>query len=429
MQNTYGQTAQDMLLLLGQDFDWGQSLSSPKGTSQANPTPYTSTATELTPTLEQANSLSLITHETNPLVQAEDSSQQVGVKNAIPDPALPRPKRADGSQHLPETSRSPTKPYMKDCIHQLSDLCLNLYECSQSWYPDTTAFGSLSKDFSIPSSTVSSCKGSSTGNNMHGFQGVVGADAAFNASQDFIQILQSSSANTNVPATTSPEFSGYGTPFSPPSHQGKRMSVDTDPWLGRAFPSASSSSSNFAHAADSAPHDGTAILLTLTCYLRLLHMYEPLVRSILRQQQQLRSSDIHHMVDVRVGNFSASSSSELRIVLLVQIISHLLNRIEGAIRRRLSATAHSQHREHTSSTQHFRPTTSHGGGHGRNFSASSTSTYVNGLSQNSSSDSPMTTEMAGNAFGAVLDEMGNLESNIRKDLDSLKSLLQDSLMV
>ena len=317
---------------------------------------------------------------------------------------------------------------MKDYIHQLSDLCLSLCQCSKSRHSTETAFGSRSDSPSIPSFTLPSSMGSSSDSNMHGFQGFVGVDTAFSASQDFIQILQSSAAKCPTPAIGLPDFSVYDTP-SQSSHQGTRMAVDTDFWLGQALTSASSSSNHFAQANDSASYDGTEILLTLTCYLRLLHMYEPLVRSILRQQQQLRSSDIPHILDVRVGTFSPSSSSELRIFLLVQIISHLLNRVDRAIRKTLLPAAHSPYQEQNPSPkQRLRQTKSNGGGCGGNFGASLASSYGDNISQNSDSESPVTTETAGGAFGAVLDEMGNLESNLRKDLNSLKSLLQDSLM-
>lgn len=428
LQDTYAQTAQEVLLSTGQHSDPGQPLSLPRGMGQANPVPAISTATRVTPTLKHVNPLSLFGQQTNTFTPAATFPQQIEVENQTADPALPGPEHAGGGQHQPERSGFSTEPYMKDYIHQLSDLCLSLYQCSKSRHPTETAFESLSNSPSIPSFALPSSMGSSPDSNLHGFQGVVGADVAFSASQDFIQILQSSAAKSHTPAIRLPDISVYDTP-SQSSHQGTRMAVDTDFWLGQAFTSASSSSNHFAHATDPALYGGTEILLTLTCYLRLLHMYEPLVRSILRQQQQLRSADIPHILDVRVGTFSPSSSSELRVFLLVQIISHLLNRIDRAIQKTLSPVSHSPYREQNPSPkQRLRQTMSNGGGYGGNFGASSASSYVDSISQNSDSESPVTTEMAGGAFGAVLDEMGNLESNLRKDLNSLKSLLQDSLM-
>ena len=398
----------------------GQPLSLPRGVGQANPVLAISTATRVTPTPKHGNPLSLFGQQTDPLTPAAISPQQIDVENVTADPAFPGPEHAGVGQHQAE--RSPTEPYMKDYIHQLSNLCLSLCQCSKSRQPTETAFGSLSDSPSIPSFALPPSMGSSSDSNLHEFQGVVGVDTALSASQDFIQILQSSAAKFHTPAIGLPDFSVYDTP-SQSSQQGTRMAVDTDFWLGQAFTSASSSSNRIAS------YDGTEILLTLTCYLRLLHMYEPLVRSILQQQQELRSSDIPHILDVRVGTFSPSSSSELRVFLLVQIISHLLNRIDRTIRKTLSPAAHSPYRgQNPSPKQRLRQTMSNGGGYGGNFGASLASSYGDNISKNSDSESPMTTEMAGGAFGAVLDEMGNLESNLRKDLNSLKSLLQDSLM-
>lgn len=426
-QETHRQSAQEILLSLGDNMDWIQSLSSPKGMSQANPIPPISTTSAFAPTPEHVNPQSFLAQETHPLASGEPSSQKIDVQNSTSGSALPGPEHAAGSQTQPERSGSSTEPYMKNCIRQLSDLFMKLYEFSKTCLP-TTAVDS-SSDTSSKHAAVSSSRDSSSESNVHSFEGALGADAAFSASEDFVQILLSLSGSSHTRASTVPDISGYGPPFTQHSHHDARMTPDTDSWLGQAFPSVLSSSSNLMHDADSAAHDGTAILLTLTCYLRLLHIYEPLVRSILRQQQQLRSSDIPHMVHVRVGTFSPSSSSELRVVLLVQIISHLLNRIERAMRKSLLPRLHPQHQEHNaSSTQRFWSTMTNGIGRARELSTSSASGYANGLSQNSGVESPMTTEMAGGAFMTVLDEMENLEANLRKNLNSLKGLLRDSLM-
>ena len=99
--------------------------------------------------------------------------------------------------------------------------------------------------------------------------------------------------------------------------------------------------------------DTVTILLTLTCYLRLLHIYGPLVVSL---HQLLQASTSNHPAGPQssrspadsflsttqishlrlpafsLGSFSLNASSDLNIGLLLHLVSHMLERIQGAVR-------------------------------------------------------------------------------------------------
>ena len=83
--------------------------------------------------------------------------------------------------------------------------------------------------------------------------------------------------------------------------------------------------------------DSTITLLLLTCFIRLIHLYEPLVDLILQHQRQpcqfaLASTNIAQFPAVHVGSFSPHASSTLQLGIVVHTISYLLDQISIGLR-------------------------------------------------------------------------------------------------
>ena len=72
--------------------------------------------------------------------------------------------------------------------------------------------------------------------------------------------------------------------------------------------------------------DGVILHLVLACYTRLLHIYHKLIVALHRDATRLK----------KIESGSQSSLSELRLVLFVQLITHLLNRLRKAMADYLS---------------------------------------------------------------------------------------------
>lgn len=179
-------------------------------------------------------------------------------------------------------------------------------------------------------------------------------DAVLTATQRLIKIVQQSSSELSVkgiPASCS------GTLFT--------TSPQRDPifdFVGEDFAVERPASIPASPEASTRPFDHgpstVTTLLIMTCYLRLLHIYEPLVASLHRHlQQQLgsnltrppfsrlasadRASNPAQSPDVWLptfsfGSFSTAFSTDMNVRLLMHLISQMLEQIHGAVRVYLS---------------------------------------------------------------------------------------------
>ncbi len=172
-------------------------------------------------------------------------------------------------------------------------------------------------------------------------------------------------------------------------------------------------------APDPSHFDSMTVLLSLACYLQLLQLYDQLVCSLLEQEQQrhwrplqtqqAQTQEHPHLLDLRVGTFSLSSSSELQVVLLVQIISHLVDRIDKMFQINLSSIARSQNC-------------------GSDALANVSSCKYGGL-ESVASHKESTESKTGSALDIVADDLRTRVDALRKKLEQLRGMFQDSMLL
>jgi hypothetical protein len=179
-------------------------------------------------------------------------------------------------------------------------------------------------------------------------------DAVLTATQRLIKIVQQSSSESSL----------TGIPVSR-----SRTSCTTSPqrdtifdFVGEDFVMEHPASISGSPEASTRPfnHSPSTVttLLIMTCYLRLLHIYEPLVASLQRHLQQQSASRLTRPPFSRltssergwnpaqspdvwlpafsIGSFSTASSTDMNVRLLMHLISQMLEQIHGAVQVYLS---------------------------------------------------------------------------------------------
>ncbi len=265
------------------------------------------------------------------------------------NPTTHHPSNLDpyGSR-LPNTWPTNDTDTTEICIQKLSDLSVRLYPvyrtscrlaAAQKESPGTlsadaafeavTAF--VQGDTTIETAAVRGCKA------LH---------EIFGASRSLLDILDQSFTITTASSPRNPaSFSALtaidaddpmsisssdvsslsnGFPFSSqPSDS--RASTNSVPMPGSTLASTTPDrASSFPVAGEDGP-DGAMVHLILACYIRLLHIYHTLIATL--------HHDSLHRRDIGSGS---PSFFELRLVVFVQFITHLLDRLRNAVAAYLS---------------------------------------------------------------------------------------------
>lgn len=208
------------------------------------------------------------------------------------------------------------------CLRQLSELNLSLYRLSRT----------------VPSPLYTQIAG------YHGFDAPASAPTAltpqmaiddiFNASRNLVEILsQYSSMQADMSSQSNlKDPQSFFSDIQEPSHHNPSPSstVATDS-TSASLPIYSPLNPSYsAHL-----HDGPIILQILSCYFRLLSIYNALCVAIQNQlmgqpQLNLITSCLPSPI-MRFGSFVPPSSSAMELVFIVSLVAHFLDRIDKAI--------------------------------------------------------------------------------------------------
>lgn len=221
---------------------------------------------------------------------------------------------------------SPCDQY-ESCLYQLSKLHLELYRLL------------------IPSPQ----KSSQHHHSDHSF--TAGIDETFAATDTLIEILQH--LYHGVLPEQPQNFHSRSFHSQSPQRELPVNLIDNHNDETPSLPASSESSTTLSnHQPDTA-----TVLLILTCYLRLLHIYEPLVTSLYQRLQQstnqstqslsgstLNTSQTLHpyLPGFNLGCFSLAASSDLNIRLLLHLISQMLERTHKAVQVCIPAESNSR---------------------------------------------------------------------------------------
>jgi hypothetical protein len=224
----------------------------------------------------------------------------------------------------------PTQEQYESCLHQLSELHLKLYRL----------FISSSENNSQPCPSDHSFSPGSTSLTAANTTGI---DEMFAATETLIEILQH--LNFGVPE---PPQDFRSCNFRSQSPQ-RGLPVDLIDNRNDEAPFSSPAGSRSSATLSNHQPDTTIVLLILACYLRLLHIYEPLVKYLHRLLQQSTlasatprplstpdsntSQSLHpYLPAFSLGCFNLVASSDLNIRLLLHLLSQMLERIHKAVR-------------------------------------------------------------------------------------------------
>lgn len=250
---------------------------------------------------------------------------------------------------------------MEDCILRLSQLQISLYRWSRSASP-TRNPGSDKDRLAVykmnPLSTISSDFAPSA-------QSQIKIDETFRASQTLFDILQQlypAPADSNANQGSVPSLSvsavsnrsqlqdrGNSMAFTFSDSSSSESSSDSATFLSEP-PLKGPDSSNFDSRLPAGAPDSATTLLALTCWIRLLHVYDGLVENL---HYLLTTSgspfDIAlGLPGIQIGSFSTPSYSSLPIVLVLRLMTLLLDDIDKAFRRLASAVEQSHQQRSTS---------------------------------------------------------------------------------
>ncbi|KAH0558588.1 hypothetical protein GP486_004756 [Trichoglossum hirsutum] len=237
----------------------------------------------------------------------------------------------------------PSGDLLENYIRQLSDLNLTLYRHSRSvaaaiaCTPRIAAGAQPSSPMGIlpancsPSQAIPRPDGVARG-------GKFAIDETFRASQALIEILQqlrTKSTPAFCAPLTSPSL--FQSPLNDPqTSQGPTAHPYRRPSISSIFSTSSTStddsSSDEPPSSSSTLLDSATLLLVLTCYIRLLQIYDAIFILLhdYISEPQLSFSDLQLPI-LNIGSFCPSSCPTLQILLLVQIVAHMLDRTSRAI--------------------------------------------------------------------------------------------------
>jgi hypothetical protein len=206
---------------------------------------------------------------------------------------------------------------MEECIHQLSNLHILLYHCSQR----VNSILSHMVPYPMPVQTSQTSSVASLGNSTcSNHPSSTDLESIFSASNKLVDIV---TCLTRKVAAQTPSDLPHSAPY------GSSQSVTQ----AQFSPASTSSSflngfSDFETDALSGPPDSATVLLVLSCYLRFLHTYSHLVE---RLEQRFRERLPIQLPGLLLVMSLSPSSSDLQVVILLQLIFHLLNRASKAI--------------------------------------------------------------------------------------------------
>jgi hypothetical protein len=248
----------------------------------------------------------------------------------------------------------PPADLLEDYIRQLSDLNITLYRHSKSvseaiaCAPGTAADTRPSSPMGMPAVNWSPFQPIPTSSDGGARGCGFAIDETFRASQTLIEILlqlrtKSTPSAFYVPNGSPPSFQQ---PFDDPKSSRRsttysHCSSSTSSVFSASSPSANDSLSDEPPGSSSISLDSSTLLLVLTCYIRLLHIYDSLFSVLYNyiSEPQLSFSDLQ-LPGLRIGSFCASSCSTLQVLLFVQVVAHMLDRISKAIQSVFSPPDH-----------------------------------------------------------------------------------------
>ena len=213
------------------------------------------------------------------------------------------------------------------CIRQLSDLSVR----SCPVYKTSCSFESAQKEHPgalLSSDAFETVSHFLRGENTLQTAAVRGCHALFEifySSRCLLDILhpgaESATGNDEHMRTTSSGLSPLSTSF--PLASGLATSSTSPSTLMSGNSLSGTSSTLFSTASDTllkegdTGPDGVILHLFLACYIRLLHIYHTLIKALHRDALHIRN----------IGPSSTTSFLELRLVLFVQLIAHLVGRL------------------------------------------------------------------------------------------------------
>ncbi|KAL2065964.1 hypothetical protein VTL71DRAFT_3634 [Oculimacula yallundae] len=205
-----------------------------------------------------------------------------------------------GSSNSPSDERSGENTYtLEECIQELSNLHITLHQCFMS--STTTQEKQRSRVVNVHMSAV-------TGTAFQASD--IQADTIFQIAQTFIDILKQLAKHA-------------------PAADVKQQWLFPLPYAG------SSSGQGSPSDPTSAEHFNATFFLLLTCYLQLLNICNLFVADLCVSLQSVNGISAHQAVrslpSLRLGQFVPAASSELHILLLVQTVQHLLDRVDKGI--------------------------------------------------------------------------------------------------
>lgn len=228
---------------------------------------------------------------------------------------------------------SPREQY-ENRLYQLSRLHLDLYRLLI--WPSENEGQNRGPGYSFDSGNLSSSTAS-----------VARIDETLAATETLIEILQHL-----FPVSPPVDLQTPNSDIADSPSSARRLSFDFMADLVAENPPSLSASSEVPAPSPDQRSDSATVLLILTCYLRLLHIYEPIVMSLHQSLQQPTShgrswrfspsplvsvsnaAQISHisLPAFSLGSFSLAASPDLNIGMLLHLVSHMLERIQGAVR-------------------------------------------------------------------------------------------------
>ncbi|KAI9738827.1 MAG: hypothetical protein M1834_008334 [Cirrosporium novae-zelandiae] len=226
----------------------------------------------------------------------------------------------------------PAETSMETCIQRLSQLHLELYHCSQSI--NFSSMNATSKTIHRPAAAYSNSAptidtdhfppittaGANAGEELFPNipNGSSDIDETFRASQTLIEVLHRLIHQSSSHSKSSKQL------FGPSTLAAELMPRHFLTDISCPYPNAP---------------DSSIVLLILIIYLHLLRIYEPIILTLsrhLQRLQQMPPTDSFTvslpLPSIHFGSFVPAATSDLQFVLLAQLVSHLFEGIESAIR-------------------------------------------------------------------------------------------------
>ncbi|PVH74408.1 hypothetical protein DL98DRAFT_537475 [Cadophora sp. DSE1049] len=209
---------------------------------------------------------------------------------------------------------------MNDCILELSELQLKLYR--QSVDSLILAHGQQNRVVDVHgSATLVTATHPLAAPDFHNPAASDSqANSIFQTAQTFINILKRLVIHA---------------PQSAPSNTAEQIDISRLALPPTNLGAAAGDSSSTNKQSPSAGQYNATFFLVLTCYLRLLNVTQPFVADLhVRLLQSANMKSIPANADLptlRLGDFTPPASSELQIMLLVNVTQHLLDRVDKGI--------------------------------------------------------------------------------------------------